>query len=163
MTTAFSRGFGALFTTWQLYAMIATGGLAMFLLQSAMNAGRLVAAQPGLTLTDPIVSILWGILVFHERVRGGLYIILALLSGLTMAGAVIALAGSPLLSDQSGSGENEGRAEDQGRTEDQGPADHQGGAVDQSHDGGQGQAGGRQPRPGTGERPARGRYRGGKP
>jgi hypothetical protein len=61
-------------TSWQLYAMVGTRIAAMFLLQSAMNAGRLVAAQPGLTLTDPIVSILWGVLVFHEQVRTGWFL-----------------------------------------------------------------------------------------
>jgi hypothetical protein len=68
----------------------------MFLLQSAMNAARLIAAQPGLTLSDPIVAILRGILAFHEQVPGGLYIVLAVASGLIMAGAVLALARSPL-------------------------------------------------------------------
>jgi drug/metabolite transporter (DMT)-like permease len=100
MTTTFSRGITALFTSWQLYAMIAAGGLAMFLLQSALNAGRLVAVQPALTMTDPIVSVLWGVLIFGERVRGGWYIGLAVLSGLVIAAAIVALAGSPLLSDQ---------------------------------------------------------------
>ena len=38
MTNAFSQGWGTLFTSWQLYAMIAAGGLGMFLTQSAMNA-----------------------------------------------------------------------------------------------------------------------------
>ncbi len=99
MTQTFaSGGFGGLFTSWQLYAVIAAGGTGMFLVQSAMNAGRLLAAQPGLTLSDPVVSILWGVLIFHERVRGGLYILLAALSGLIMAAAVIYLARSPLLS-----------------------------------------------------------------
>ncbi len=47
MTTAITaHGFLALFTTWQTYAMIAAGGLAMFLLQSALNAGTLLAANP---------------------------------------------------------------------------------------------------------------------
>jgi hypothetical protein len=71
----------------------------MFLLQSAMNAGKLIAAQPGLTLSDPIVSILWGVFVFGEQVRGGWFTALAAASGLVMAGAVVALARSPLLSE----------------------------------------------------------------
>lgn len=104
MTAAYARGWTVLFTSWQLYAMIASGGLAMFLVQSAMNAGRLVAAQPGLTLTDPIVSILWGVLIFGERVRGGWFIALALVSGLIMASAVVVLAHSPLLSSASDEG-----------------------------------------------------------
>jgi hypothetical protein len=97
MTGAFSHGIGALLVSWQLYGMIATGVLGMFLLQSAMNAGRLIAAQPGLTLTDPVVSILWGTLVFHEAVRGGWFILPTVVSGLVVAAAMIALARSPLL------------------------------------------------------------------
>jgi drug/metabolite transporter (DMT)-like permease len=101
MTTHFSNGFGALFTSWQLYAMVATGVLGMFLVQSALNAGRLIAAQPGLTLSDPIVSILWGVLAFHEKVRGGsLNLMFAALSTVLLAAAVVALARSPLLAGE---------------------------------------------------------------
>jgi drug/metabolite transporter (DMT)-like permease len=93
-----SGGLAGVFTSWQLYAMVAAGILGLFLVQSAMNAGRLIAAQPGLTLSDPIVSILWGVLAFHEKVRTGTNILFATFSGLVMAGAVMALAHSPLLS-----------------------------------------------------------------
>lgn len=63
MTDALNAGgFVAIFTTWQTYAMVTAGGLAMSLLQSSLNAGPLVAAQPGLTSADPIVSIPWGVL-----------------------------------------------------------------------------------------------------
>ncbi len=100
MTAHFSNGFGALFTNWQIYAMVATGVLGIFLVQSALNAGRLIAAQPGLTLSDPIVSILWGVLAFHEKVGGGtLNLLLAALSTVLMAAAVVALARSPVLAD----------------------------------------------------------------
>ena len=102
MTRTFTQGFAVLFTSWQLYGMIAAGVLGIFLLQSAMNAGRLIAAQPGLTLSDPIVSILWGVFVFSERVRGGWYVVLAVIGGLVMAAAVVVLARSPLLSSESG-------------------------------------------------------------
>jgi drug/metabolite transporter (DMT)-like permease len=101
MTSAFSRGLAALFTSWQLYAMILAGIGAMFLVQSALNAGRLVAAQPGLTLTDPIVSILWGVLVFREHVRTGWFLLLAVAAAAVIAGAVLTLTRSPLLSDES--------------------------------------------------------------
>ena len=101
MTETFSEGLTVLLTSWELYGMIAAGALGMFLVQSAMNAGRLIAAQPGLTLSDPIVSILWGVLVFGERVRGGWYVALAVVSGLVMTAAVVVLARSPLLSDES--------------------------------------------------------------
>jgi drug/metabolite transporter (DMT)-like permease len=100
MTTRFSNGFGALFTGWQIYAMVATGVLGIFLVQSALNAGRLIAAQPGLTLSDPIVSILWGVLAFHEKVSTDpVNLLLAALSTAAIAAAVVALARSPVLSD----------------------------------------------------------------
>jgi drug/metabolite transporter (DMT)-like permease len=98
MADTYAQGFGALLASWELYGMIATGVLGFFLLQSAMNAGQLIAAQPGLTLTDPLVSILWGVLAFHEHVRGGWHAALAVVSGLIMAFAVVMLARSPLLS-----------------------------------------------------------------
>ncbi len=91
----------ALFTSWQLYAMITTGLLGMFLAQSALNAGRLLAAQPGLTLSDPIVSIIWGVLAFGQRVRGGLFFLVDVICLAVMAGAVLSLARSPLLGDHS--------------------------------------------------------------
>jgi hypothetical protein len=104
MTSHFAQGWGAIFASWQLYALVATGALGMFLVQSALNAGRLIAAQPGLTLSDPIISILWGVLAFHEHVRSGLLpLLLAALSTVVMAGAVFALARSPLLSEDSAS------------------------------------------------------------
>jgi drug/metabolite transporter (DMT)-like permease len=103
MTGIFSGGgLGELLTSWELYGMIAAGILGLFLVQSALNAGPLIAAQPGLTLSDPIVSILWGVLAFHEEVRGGMNILFATFSGLLMAGAVVALARSPLLSGEPG-------------------------------------------------------------
>lgn len=97
-TAAFDQGIGAVFTRWQLYAMVAAGAAAMFLVQSAMNAGRLIATQPGLTLTDPVVSILWGVLGFHEQVRAGWLIVPEVLSGGVLAGSVLVLARSPVLS-----------------------------------------------------------------
>lgn len=99
MTQTLSGGFGALFTSWQIYGMVAAGILGMFLVQSALNAGRLLAAQPGLTLSDPVVSILWGVLAFHEQLRGGPWILLAVISALALASAVVMLARSPLLND----------------------------------------------------------------
>ncbi len=99
MTRTFSHGIVTLFTSWEIYGMVAAGLLGMFLLQSALNAGSLVAAQPGMTLADPVVSVLWGLFAFDEQVRGGWFIVPEVISGVIMAAAVIALARSPLLAD----------------------------------------------------------------
>ncbi len=117
MTNAFSRGLVAVFTSWQLWAMIVAGAGAMFLLQSAMHAGKLLATQPGLTMADPVVAILWGVLVFHEKVRGGLFILLAVLAAAAVAAAVMVLSRSPLLSGESGAHED---ADEAGREKDAG-------------------------------------------
>jgi drug/metabolite transporter (DMT)-like permease len=100
MTEGLRHGFVGIFTTWQTYAMVAAGAVSMYLLQNALNAGRLVAAQPGITLTDPVVSVLWGALVFGEQVRHGWYTALAAVSAVLVVGSVVALARSPLLRDE---------------------------------------------------------------
>lgn len=92
-------GLAGVFTGWELYCMVVSGALAMFLLQSAMHAGRLVAAQPALTLTDPLVSVLWGVTVFGEMVRGGFYLLLAAASGLLLAVCVVILSRSPAIGE----------------------------------------------------------------
>lgn len=108
MTVAARGGFEALFTSWELYAMVVSGFGALFLLQSAMNAGRLLASQPGLTLVDPVISILWGVFVFKETARGGWFIVLALAGAAVVTASVIALARSPLLSGSSDRLEGDG-------------------------------------------------------
>jgi hypothetical protein len=105
VTDAFSHGIGAVFTSWQLYAMIVAGAGAMFLLQSAMHAGRLLASQPGLTMSDPVVAILWGVFVFGEAVRSGVYTVLSIVGAAVVAVAVTLLTRSPLLAGQTGRGE----------------------------------------------------------
>jgi drug/metabolite transporter (DMT)-like permease len=99
MTRTWAEGLGHLLTDWPVYAMVAAGVLGMFLTQAAMNAGQLIAAQPGLTLSDPLISVLWGVLAFHEQVRQGWYIPgEACCAGVIVAGVVM-LARSPLLAE----------------------------------------------------------------
>lgn len=90
-----NHGLGGLFTAWQLYAMIAVGITSVFVTQNALQAGPLAAAQPSITTCDPLSSIIYGVLVFGEQLRGGLWIIP------TAAGALLVLAGSLLLSRSS--------------------------------------------------------------
>lgn len=99
MTRQFSHGPVGVLTAWQTYAMVAAGVGGMFLAQSALNAGRLIAAQPGMTLLDPFTAILWGVFGFGERVSGGGYLGLAVVSGLVLAAGAALLATSNLLED----------------------------------------------------------------
>jgi hypothetical protein len=90
-----SGGVAGVLTSWQLYAAAAVGLLAFWLGQNAMNAGRLAAAQPGITLGDPLVAIAWGAMVFHEKLRGGPWLAGAVASAAAMAAGAVVLARSP--------------------------------------------------------------------
>ena len=56
-----------MFLSWQTYVLIVLGPTFFFLLQKTMQAGRLIASQPALTLTNPIVAGGFGIAVFGEQ------------------------------------------------------------------------------------------------
>lgn len=90
-------GFLKILGAWQTYGMVLAGLSAMLLMQGALSAGSLVAAQPGITLADPILSTLWGVLAFHETIRTGWFLIAALGAALVVAAGAVALAHSPLL------------------------------------------------------------------
>jgi drug/metabolite transporter (DMT)-like permease len=87
----------AVVTTWQTYVAVGFGVLGLVLMQWALHTGPLLAAQPGFTLMDPLVSILWGVLVFNEMTRSGPWLILATCGGVAIGVGVAMLARSPLL------------------------------------------------------------------
>lgn len=96
-TAVASHGVLAIFASWKLYGVIVIGGASLYLFQNALQAGPVVAAQPGVTITDPLVSVLFGLVLFGERVRAGLLILPEVVcAGLLVAGIVV-LARSPLL------------------------------------------------------------------
>ena len=95
-----ASGVAGMFEAWQTYAMLVAGPTGFFLLQTALRAGRLVAAQPGLVLANPLVALGWGLLVFGEHVRGGPWIAVELIAAGALAGCTVLLAGSPLLRDE---------------------------------------------------------------
>jgi drug/metabolite transporter (DMT)-like permease len=88
---------GGLVTTWEFYAMIVAGATSLFLWQNALQAATLVAAQPAITLSDPVLAMFMGVLVFGERVRLGGWLALEFLGALVIALASIELARSPLV------------------------------------------------------------------
>jgi MFS family permease len=104
---AVSHGAG-LFTIWQTYAIIIIGPISFFLLQNALGAGNLVASQPGFTLTNPLVSVAWGLAVFGETGRGGIFLIGTITGAVLIAAGSILLARSPLLDPDSHAGSRAG-------------------------------------------------------
>lgn len=107
MDHALSGGISGALQAWQTYAMIVAGGASMFLVQNAFQAGRLVAAQPALTLSDPVVAIVWGVALYGEHVRTGPWLAMELAGAAAIAWGAVRLAGSPAAAaredrDQSG-------------------------------------------------------------
>jgi len=92
-----ARGIFGVVTTWQTYAAIGTGLFGVAIMQWALHLGPLLAAQPGFTLMDPLVSIFWGVLVYNEVTRQGIWLVPAAIAATGIAAGVILLARSPLL------------------------------------------------------------------
>lgn len=105
VTPAFAGGVLAVAATWQTWALLAVAICGFLLLQNAMQAGRLVASQPGITLANPIVAGLWGVGLFDERVRGGGWLVLAVVGAAILASGALLLARSPLLEGHTEAGD----------------------------------------------------------
>ena len=99
MTAALASGWGGLLGAWQTYAIIVVGPAGFLLLQNALRAGRLVASQPGLTLSNPLVAIAWGLTVFGEQARPGGWIVADVAGAGLIVASTLLLARSPLLHD----------------------------------------------------------------
>lgn len=97
LAQASAHGLPAVFTTWQTYVAVCSGISGLVFVQWALHSGPLLAAQPGFTLMDPLVSILWGVLVFNETTRTGWWLIPAVLGALAVGRGVVIVAHSPLL------------------------------------------------------------------
>ena len=93
-------GIAAMFTTWETYGFVVCGAASVVLVQAALHAGTLVAAQPGITLLDPVVSVLWGTLLLHETIRTGPILALAGLGCALIVTAVVVLARSSASTDE---------------------------------------------------------------
>ncbi|HEX6931158.1 MAG TPA: DMT family transporter [Streptosporangiaceae bacterium] len=89
------QGVGGVLSSWQLYACGATGLVSTWLLQNAYHAGTLAAAQPGITLIDPVIATVWGAVAFGEHVRQGWILVLAVLPLAALTAGVLALSRSP--------------------------------------------------------------------
>jgi hypothetical protein len=92
-----SNGVLAMLATWQTYAAVGFGLLGVVVMQWALHTGPLLASQPGFTLMDPVVSVLWGVLVYNESTRTGGWLVLATGGMLVLGLGVVVLARSPLL------------------------------------------------------------------
>jgi drug/metabolite transporter (DMT)-like permease len=100
VTASFGRGVGGVLTVWQTYGVLVLGPAGFLLLQNALRAGRLVASQPGMTLTNPLVAVGWGVTGFGEHVRTGGWLVLAVFAAALIGVSTVLLAHSPALRDR---------------------------------------------------------------
>lgn len=94
VTRLTDQGLASMFTSWETYGFAISGVASVILIQAALHAGTLVAAQPGITLLDPLVSLLWGTVVLGESTRTGPILLLATLGALGIVTGVLVLVRS---------------------------------------------------------------------
>jgi hypothetical protein len=82
LSSHLSQGPVGVFSNWSPYVLIVSGAAAMFFASNAFRVGSLTAVQPGLTIADPIVASVLGVVLFGERVD---------LSPVALAGEALAL------------------------------------------------------------------------
>ncbi len=108
-TTLISHGWGHVFTDWDPYALVATGVVGLFLIQSSFHAGPVTASQASLTIIDPVVSVLIGIYLFHDRLQtAGWRLPVEVVAVVVVVLGVFLLSTSPLVAgtkDESGAGD----------------------------------------------------------
>ncbi len=71
LTRISSRGVGAVLGSWQLYAVVAVGAAGVVLTQLAYQSGPLAASLPAITIVNPLLSIVIGVVVYDENIRHG--------------------------------------------------------------------------------------------
>jgi hypothetical protein len=72
LTGVLPRGIAALAGSWQLYAVVVVGGLGVVLTQLAYQCGPLAASLPSITIVNPLLSIVIGVVVYDENMSPGL-------------------------------------------------------------------------------------------
>ena len=88
----------AVFTNWSPYVLLLAGAGAFFLLSNAFQAGPLAASQPSLTIVDPLVASLLGMVLFKDRIRHDpLELVGETIALLVLAAGVVAISRSPLV------------------------------------------------------------------
>jgi drug/metabolite transporter (DMT)-like permease len=111
LTAAFTKlavnklqyGLPTLFTSWEIYALIVSGLVALLVMQSAYGAGPLAISTPAMQIVDPLLSITIGLLLFSDFVNFSASAIAAeVVSGLVMIGGIVALGGSTRIQKHSG-------------------------------------------------------------
>lgn len=96
-TAVADRGVSALLSSWQVYATCLVGMAALFLLQNAYQAGALIASQPAITVGDALVSLVYSVTLFDEKLRLDVWLLPAAVGLAMITVGAVELSRSPLL------------------------------------------------------------------
>jgi drug/metabolite transporter (DMT)-like permease len=94
--SALDQGVVAFFETWQLYGVAVAGVGSLLLLQNALQAGTLAASQPALTVGDALLSTVYGVMLYHEHLRLGWFLIPEIVALALITVGYIEIAKSPV-------------------------------------------------------------------
>jgi drug/metabolite transporter (DMT)-like permease len=101
LSTHLAQGPAAVFTNWSPYVLILSGAVSMFLASHAFQAGSLAASQPGLTIVDPLIASVLGVVLFGERLDfAPLALVGELVALAVLVSSVVLLSRSPLVRDE---------------------------------------------------------------
>jgi drug/metabolite transporter (DMT)-like permease len=93
-----SQGPAGVFSNWSPYVLLLSGAVAFFLASNAFQAGSLAASQPGLTVVDPLVASVLGVILFGERLDHHPLTLAGEMLALTvLVASVVVLSRSPLV------------------------------------------------------------------
>lgn len=68
-TNVLSQGPSALLGSWQLYTLLVSGVVGLLLNQLAYQAGPLAVSLPVITVIDPLLAVLLGVVIYDENLR----------------------------------------------------------------------------------------------
>lgn len=103
VTQTLSHHPAAIFTTWPLYGLIGVGLLGLLLNQMAFSAGPLRTSLPAMVTSDPLASLVIGVVVYDETLRTGAWAVTAQAIGLAaMLVGAVALSRAQHRSDPGG-------------------------------------------------------------
>ncbi len=103
ITGYLDHGWSAVFSHFEPYMLAVVGVGTVFLLQSALHAGPITASRTTLVTFNPLVSIVLGISLFGDVLRGGVtWIGLEVLALAVLVAGVVVLTRSPLVAGSPG-------------------------------------------------------------
>jgi drug/metabolite transporter (DMT)-like permease len=105
LSTHLSQGPSGVLLNWSPYVLLLSGAAAMFLASNAFQAGSLAASQPGLTIVDPLVASLLGVVLFGERLNHHPMALAGeVVAVVVLVISVVMLSRSPLVRDEGAPG-----------------------------------------------------------